>query len=348
VKGFNHLRTSLLIPIFMIGVHLPGIAAERERIVAQVQEREIMVQLQDLQAEAAYQLGLFDLGNGQLVQSVAIDKKDQGNTLNLPVALPDAGLYQLKLKKNGEWVSLEELPMVAVPKQGFRLLGGEIDRRNQKIHFTLSTSCIFRIVATNESQMNILTLQGWKFGSAGQKIEVPWDFWDGGKVKNYWSDPSLAVVADYIPLPEGFLVAGNPDFASHRGIPLLRGLQLPADEFKFDVSLRKGDLAKEKKMILKDQLPVIEVGDFVRVIVAPESLEILKGRRFEILYFLEGDFVHEETEGMSPSNYCLPNLGRPSGRYHLTVNIRDFNGNAGSSTVAFWYEAPHSENISNQ
>lgn len=347
MKRLNHLRGLLLVPVFVIGAQLPGIAAERERIVAHVQNRDIMIQLQDLHESAAYQLGIFELGSGNLVKSLAVDRKDQANTLNLVVPLPKAGLYQLKLKKNNEWISLEELPMVTVPKEGFRLLAGEIDRRDKKINFTLLASCIFRIVATNESQMSILTLQGWRFGSAGQKIEIPWDFWDGGKVKNYWSDPSLAVVADYIPLPEGFLVAGNPDFSTHRGIPLLRDLKLPSDEFKFDVSLRKGDLAKKKKMVLKDQLPVIEAGDYVRAIVSRESLGILKGRRFEILYFLEGDFVHEETEGMSPSNYCLPNLGRPSGRYHLTVNIRDFNGNAGSSTVAFWYESPNLEKISN-
>jgi len=348
LKRARYLSGAVLYVVFFIVGLLSTIVAARERIVAQVEKDEIRVQLQDLQEIVAYQLGIFDLGSGKLIKSVQVERKDESNTVNLAVPIPDNGLYQLKLKKSNEWISLEELPMVSIPREGFRLLGGEIERREKTIKFTLSAACIFRIVATNESQMNIVTLAGWKFGSAGQKIEVPWDFWDGEKVKNYWSDPTLAVAADYIPLPEGFLVVGNPDFSSHQNIPLLRDLKLPANEFKFTVSLRKGDLANEKKMALREELPVIEAGDFVRIVVSDESLEILRGQRYEILYFLEGDFVHEETEGISPSSYCLPDLGRPSGPYHLTVNIRDFNGNAGSSTIRFWYEAPKPENISNQ
>lgn len=345
MTGLNCFRFAVLAALFWTGMVPASLAAQRERLVAHVQDGKIQVQLQDLRKEPVYQLGIFSIATGQLLQTAPVTRTDEGGTVNLVLPLPDEGLYQLKLKDGNDWLAWGDLPAVRLPKEGFRLLAGEIDRREKKIDFSLSTNCIFRIAATNTSQMNILTLQGWKFGAAGQKVRIPWDFWDKEKVKNYWSDPTLAVVADYLPLPEGFIVSGNPDYAVHSQLPLFRELKLPVDEFLFEVFLKKGGAGEQET---REKLPLMKASDYVRVIIAPESVEKLRGKRYEILYFIEGDFVHEETEGASPSNYRLPDLRRPSGQQHLTVNVRDFNGNSGSSTVAFWYEAPAPEQILNQ
>lgn len=340
------LSVRILGALFFGMLCLPLFGVVRERIVVQPGEAETHVQLQDLLPEKKYELGVFEAGKATLLQSHPVNAENGESTVNVTIRLPKTGMYQLRLKVDGGWQQIEDLPPAAIPKEGFRLTRAEIDRRERKITLVLPVSCIFRVVATNESQMNILTLRSWRFGAAGQKVDVPWDFWDGEKVKNYFDDPSLAILADYIPLPEGFLVEGNPDFTAYRDIAQFKALQLPAQDFKFTISLRTGDPEKDPAPEQREGIPVMRAGDIVKVVVSEASLKELSGRRFEILYFVEGDFVHEETEGMSPSNYSLPDLGRPPGRCHLTVNIRDFEGNAGSSTVLFWYQPSDLQNPS--
>lgn len=345
MTGFKCLKLAVLSALFWTGMVPAAKAADREQIVAQMQDGRIRIQLQNLRKEPVYQLGMFSIATGQMVKTIPVERTDGGSLVDMVLPMPADGLYQLKLKDGDNWLEWGELQAVRLPKQGFRLLAGEIDRRGRKIDFRLATNCIFRVAATNASQMSILTIQGWTFGAVGQKVQVAWDFRDKEKVKDYWPDPSLMVVADYIPLPEGFIVCGNPDYAVHSQLPMFRELELPVDEFRFEVFLKKAGAGELEK---KDKLPVMKAGDFVRTIIAPESLEKLRGKRYEILYFIGGEFVHEETEGSSPSNYRLPDLNRPSGPQYLTVNVRDFSGNSGSSTVPFWYEGPDPAQIQNQ
>jgi len=55
-------------------------------------------------------------------------------------------------------------------------------------------------------------------------------------------------------------------------------------------------------------------------------------RRFEILIYADGTFVHEESQGVSPYTYILP-VGLSKTTKELTVNLLDYEGNWGVTTI---------------
>jgi hypothetical protein len=66
---------------------------------------------------------------------------------------------------------------------------------------------------------------------------------------------------------------------------------------------------------------------------APEDLERALSRRFEPVFFVDGQFAFENEVGFVPMTWTWDPEGVNAGEHFLTVNLRSYEGNFGIASV---------------
>jgi hypothetical protein len=67
----------------------------------------------------------------------------------------------------------------------------------------------------------------------------------------------------------------------------------------------------------------------------PDDRSRLLNKRFEIMLFLDGQFITEDEEALLPFNYRMSTRGIPPGDHLLTINVIDSDGVPGTVSATF-------------
>jgi hypothetical protein len=298
----------------------------------------ILVQVQDLRPDVSYHVGFWELGADKPTAILTVPPIGRKSFTSLRWETPAEGIYQARLQRDADWIPVPAPSPITLPELGFTLITGAMDHHTGKIRFQLPSAGLFRVTAMTESAMHVAHLRGWHLGGAGRQYVVDWDFWNDQKTQSHRKTPGLVATMDFIPLPAGYIVAGFPAYERYRSSGLNRNVIIP--EAKMDVHISFPESSKRSSRSDGSKaLPVVHAGEPVRVELTANTLHALKDRRYEVIYFLNGEFIHEEAKGVSPTIYRMPSIPRLKGDVFLTVNIRDFFGNVGAVTTQFHYKS---------
>lgn len=81
-----------------------------------------------------------------------------------------------------------------------------------------------------------------------------------------------------------------------------------------------------------DGTPIVGGAVPVKIVLSKQDKKFLQDERFEIVFFVDFVFLHEEEEGISPFTYFFDTKGMREGRHLLTVNVYSFKDHIGAKT----------------
>ena len=171
---------------------------------------------------------------------------------------------------------------------------------------------------------------------------VHWDGWDESRAVNIWKLPKSKVVVTNMELPENTMITyGNKktDYIeyclskahSKAGIwkqkrnestpvtspaPLLTMFS-PRLKISFPMT----------KRFTSERVPVLSKKALVRIEV--ENRILVSKTRYELIFFIDGNFHSEEPLGISPYNWVWDLSNIRKGEHLLTVNLVSFNDQIG-------------------
>lgn len=227
----------------------------------------------------------------------------------------EAGLYRLEIEGKDDD---EDARFLKSPGQ-FETIRASFDYNSKAITWNQLQSGPSRLLVQFASGLTIAEPAGWEVRSDGKHV-IKWDF-QGEDGLDYSRQPAIAATAQIASFKNEILIVGQPKFEEE----FLASLGLPEDRYGCDLKV----LDKEGNALEKPT-----AGGLLRVSLTPEAKTLLVGKRFEILIYLDGVFLHEESQGVSPYTYILP-ATLPDDAEILTVNILDYEGNWGVSSLQF-------------
>lgn len=242
-------------------------------------------------------------------------------------SLPE-GVYYLNLNREGVSVGGAK-PTRLIWDNEYLTQSVRVDRRNSVLRWKPATPCLARIVAVLPSGMTVDVVSGWKFYSAQDQV-LEYDF-VGDDGRNLQAMSNLSIFAQYITLPLNTFVQGQPEFEAYASMPLFRNLELPRDPLSFEFSTN-AKLLNEDTGVYRGKEDTS-----ITVKLDAETNKRLSGKRFEILIYLDGEFVHEEAQGTSPYTYILPTFDATDRPQNISVNVLDYLGNWGTQTLTFQF-----------
>ena len=239
-----------------------------------------------------------------------------------------AGIYHLAVKK-AETVVFEEKEALTFGG-GMETISARPDRRSNSVSWRQPGAGLVKVVAGTASGMIFSEIAPWTLYSGGAN-RVDWSFTDStGAGGQFRSSTLLRTYVLFVPIPTRDLVIGPIPWNEVRSLFSKEEIaQIPDLSVEFDLKIAGLDPRAE---------PIsVKQGTPIRVALAPETARILEQRRYEILVYLDGEFVHEESQGITPYRYILPHVAGARGQHILTVNVLDYDGNIGaqSQTVTF-------------
>ena len=298
---------------------------------------EWLFQIQSAKPESVYEVELV----GALSSKAEIMIKDFQPSL-VPAALesiwsPDPELEFIgywRLKRDGDIIS-PPLSKVKFPEK-FLITNAKLSRRLDSVVWQQSGPALSRVFVANRSGMLVDWVSSWQFAGIGAQQRA-WDFLDNSKVRSYRSDSDLHAMAQTIPLGRRWIVVGTPSFTDQlAALDVLSAIDLPKVPYDFSLSVPEVAAVSLEELPGQPVFPVA-AGTALRVMLDQESREKIGGRRFEILLYLNGEFIHEEAQGVDPYTFILPHFEGVKGLQYFTVNIIDYHGNIASQSIAIDY-----------
>jgi hypothetical protein len=201
-------------------------------------------------------------------------------------------------------------------------------------------------IGLNDAGPLLRTVTDWVARPAGQQQE-PWDGNDASGVLDLASHPRLHISVQAFALPENSILIGEPQ----RHVRLISSLPTPARQ-------RPKAAAQPKRMYAHAQQPLESRGDFKVHLTLPKDLprspaglpivtartavrldvdaadrERALARRFEPVFFIDGQFAFENEVGFVPMTWNFDPAALNDGEHFLTVNLRGYEGNFGMATL---------------
>lgn len=242
-------------------------------------------------------------------------------------SLPD-GLYYFDLKRDDVSVNIAR-PTPLTWNNEYLTQTVQVDRRNSQLSWQPSVPCLARIIAVLPSGMLVDVVTEWAFYAA-KEYALEYNF-VGDDGRSIYSQANLSIFAQYIPLPLIFFVQGQPKFADYAASPLFQAIELPRIPLHFELSTNAH--------LIENDLGIYAGSDATSITVTldEETAQQLSGKRFEVLIYLDGEFIHEEAQGTSPYTYRLPNFTVTDKPQAISVNVLDYLGNWGIQTLTFQF-----------
>ncbi len=336
IASFHH---RLLI---LVAVLLPLAQAARARenlFYKHTSDGGIFFQLQNTEPDSTYKVQLLDAISGETIATVDGFKKGA-----VPKALKVEWKPNKKINAVCHWRVLCDgknisppVPQVAMPEK-FHVTPGKIKRILQGITWSQNAPSISRVFVANRSGMLIAWAKPWSFSGVGSHL-TPWNFKDVGSVRSYRADSDIHAFVQTVPLGKRWIIIGDVKFDDqYSAAELFSKIALPKIPYDFNLSLPGAKIAVGKEGN-SNAVYHAHSGMPVRVSLDKASKEKMGGRRFEILLFLNGEFIHEEAQGVDPYTFILPMFPGVTGKHHFTVNIIDYHGNIASKTLAMQFES---------
>jgi len=239
--------------------------------------------------------------------------------------VPD-GLYYMDLKRNGDSVNKTK-PIPLVWDDAFLTQTVQVDRITSKLSWKPLVPCLARIIAVLPSGMLMDVVTEWTFYGVHEQI-VDYNF-IGDDGRTLRTQANLSIFAQYIPLPSTFFVQGQPKLSDYSAVSTFQDLKLPRTPLHFKLSTNAKLMNGDPETYLGSDTTSITVE------LDPQTAQQLSGRRFEVLIYLDGEFIHEEAQGASPYTYQLPELTTTDKPQAISVNVLDYLGNWGTQTLQF-------------
>jgi hypothetical protein len=195
------------------------------------------------------------------------------------------------------------------------------------------------------------TLIDWVVRPAGQQVER-WNGKDASEVLDLAAHPRLFVSVQAFSLPDNSILVGE----SQQQVQLISGLPAQAQ--------RQKNGTQAKRMYSHAQQPLESRGDFkvlwtlpklprsatgvpivtsvtpVRLDVQQADRERALSRRFEPVFFIDGQFAFENEVGFVPMTWNFDPAALNEGEHFLTVNLRGYEGNFGMATLKVFVQRP--------
>ena len=334
---FSQIATALA-----LALSVESLLAQENLFYQKQKDGSVFFQLQGLKKDASYSVQIIDAKSGKKLASIQDFEKDAVPRALKTTWKPEENLNALcywNILRDGENVSPAMQP-VKMPEK-FHVGQAKIKRAQNAVTWSQSNPSISRIFVANRSGMLIAWVKPWGFSNAGSFIS-PWNFKDVGSVRSYRTDSDIHAFVQRVPLNQRWIVLGNVPFtAEYAEQELLANISLPKIPYDFNLSLPGASLESGEEGTA-EAVYLAKGGMPVRVSLDAESKKKMGGRRFEILLFLNGEFIHEEAQGVDPYTFTLPEFEGVKGRHHFTVNIIDYHGNIASKTLAMEFKTTSS------
>ena len=281
-------------------------------------------------------LGLYDVRTGkEMARLSSFGPAEIGDmfTARLPAGNPE-GLYGIRLYgENGDEIKYPRSP-VSPPQENLDAISATLDRLRSTVSWTPKQTSLIRVNAGLAGGMFIRTLRPWHF-SAAVECSVPWDFWDDDHVADYRTTSGLLVYARPIPLPPYLVVIGQPLYEAYADLPMFAELDVLDPEFDFEVTA-DGDQFREVDFLPGKKVVEISPGSAIRVQLDQAGKHILASSRYEILFYVNGEFFYEEPDATDPYTFIWPTDELGEGFQVLTVNVMSYNIGYESRTIPVW------------
>lgn len=194
------------------------------------------------------------------------------------------------------------------------------------LSWDLGRPVLARAMVATRSGLPLSTPLDWGVLTSG-KGSASWNF-RGEDGFDYSGNPYLVPYLQTIPLPGHWVVVGNVSWQRLKDRPQFKGLTLPDEKISFDLKA----VLPSGEMRAIDEKTKYEKGMAIRFELGEASRKFMSGKRFEILIYFNGDFVHEESQGVSPYLYVLPQNLNGSGREIISVNVLEYGGSWGTQS----------------
>ena len=186
------------------------------------------------------------------------------------------------------------------------------DALTGQIKYKLPESALVRIrIGIKNGGPLLRTLIDWELRSKGNHTEI-WDKKDASGKVDFGTRRDLICMLACLP-------ATKTKHSAYSGA--IRGLRKSPD-FKiiFPESAKKDDLG----------VPIASGVTPIRVELERKDLKWLTDVRYEVVVFIDGIFIMEDEEGISPFTYRLDTKHLNDGLHIMTVNIASFEGEVGT------------------
>lgn len=264
-------------------------------------------------------------------------------------------LYTIKAEANGETVVYDPSDITGGKAQ--KVLDVHLEKNGNEISYVLTEDSIVNIrLGLKDGGPLLKTLIDWVPRTSGLNKE-PWDGWDNCHTVNLADRQKLQINVNAYSLPMNSIIvnSGNrqdrPAFISeftwnaakrtrtrkHRK-EMYNHWQHPRDKcYDPRISiLLPGELRGDNTGI-----PVVSGRVPIQMKISGRDRKYMMDQRFEVVYYLDFVFIHEEELGYSPFTWVWNTAGVNRGIHYITVMLRGYEGHFGTATRAVKVGAGH-------
>lgn len=219
-----------------------------------------------------------------------------------------------------------------------------LDRDTGAITYQLPAMSRVRIRLGISGGPLLNTVVDWEPRPAGQVTDY-WDGQDRDRLIDLINHPRLKMIISYFDLPENSVIAFGNKATTYldykQGLTGIRKEDYPRLEPSAKLSRhyqipRRQARSPTLTMAFPQQanpgaagLPELTGKNVVHVALDDASKPHFQDAKFEIVFFLDGEFYAEEETGYSPYNWVWDTAQVKAGTYTLTVNLSGFGDQIG-------------------
>ncbi len=190
-------------------------------------------------------------------------------------------------------------------------------------------------------------LVDWKPRTKGV-INEYWDGKDRDKIVDIYNNPKFKMIISYFSLPENSIITfgnKNYDFRTYKKTMAMNrpmkpkkasSVQKVSHHYRLPRTI---DYCPEINVTFfnpkgcdKNGIPILYGKTMVKVDLAKEDKPIFQNQKFEICFFLDGEFYAEDEAGYTPFNWVWDISNVPAGEHIFTVNLSGFKDQIGVSS----------------
>lgn len=220
-----------------------------------------------------------------------------------------------------------------------------IDAESGTINYRLPEMGRVRIRLGISGGPLVNTLVDWKPRLAGEVTEY-WNGKDQDNLMDLRDNPRFKMIISYFMLPENSVIAYGNKQVSY--FPYKEHVTRSKKEDYADMNKGKRSVSRHytmpramnrspdvvmtfsNKVGMEDgEVPVLKGKSLVHVELDDKSKPYFREMKYEICFFLDGDFYSEEETGYSPYNWVWDTSQVKEGDYILTVNLSGFKDQIG-------------------
>ncbi len=221
------------------------------------------------------------------------------------------------------------------------------DRESNTISYRLvrSSRVNFR-VGIGDGGPLLRTVTNWQPRSQGKHVEK-WSGYDESKQFNIAKIPRAQLFSNAYSLSKNTLIIGgniqpsqyvdikNPQLRTRNKSNNLRDdkVRVAQERVDYPVAIKLPESSRNK-----NDVPVYSGKIAVKIEILKTELARLHKNRFEPILFVDGQYVSELETGFFPVTWQLDTSKYKTGEHYITINIRGYNGQYGTSTQTIFID----------